>query len=146
MHHLSRRAEQILKLAKEAAREYEQGFVGTEHLLLGIIREGTGVGAAILLEHGATEEKIKERIDHLIRQRLQETWILGRLPGTRHYRDVLSKAGAAARGHGNWQICSVHLLMALLQEKGSTGCQVLTDLGISMEVVRRAIVQQAALR
>jgi len=144
MHQLSKRAERILNLAREAAREYGQGYVGTEHLLLAILREGTGLGARILLEHGATEEQVKARIDEVIKERMHETWILGRLPGTRHFRDVLSKAAEAAKGRGTWQICSVHLLMALLAERDSTGHRVLRELGVSGETVRRAIVREAS--
>lgn len=144
MHRLSKRAERILALAREVAREYGQGFVGTEHLLLAIVREGSGLGARLLLEHDATEETIKAYIAEFSKDRMQETWVLGRLPGTRHYRDVLSKAAAAARGRGNWQICSVHLLMALLAERDSTAYRVLKALGVSAETVRRAIVQEVS--
>lgn len=144
MHHLSKRAEKILALAREVAREYGQGFVGTEHLLLAIIREGSGLGARILLEHDADEEKVKARIAEITKDRLQETWVLGRLPGTRHYRDVLSKAAEAARGRGNWQICSVHLLMALLSERDSTAYRVLRALGVTEDRVRRAIVREVS--
>jgi ATP-dependent Clp protease ATP-binding subunit ClpC len=144
MYQLSKRAERILSLAREAAREDGQGHVGTEHLLLAIVREGTGLGAKILLEVGATEEKVKDQIIQAAKDRMQETWVLGRLPGTRHFRDVLSKAAEAAKGRGTWQICSVHLLMALLAEHDSTGYRVLRDLGVSGDLVRRAIMQEAA--
>lgn len=144
MHHLSKRAERILNLAREAAREYGQGYVGTEHLLLAILREGTGLGARILLENGVTEDQVKAMIADIIKERLQETWVLGRLPGTRHYRDVLSKAAEAARGRGTWQICSVHLLIALLNERESTGYRVLRALGITGETVRQFIAKETA--
>lgn len=144
MYQLSRRAEKILNLAREAAREDGQGHVGTEHLLLAILREGTGLGARILLSSGATEERVKAQIEQAVKDRLQETWVLGRLPGTRHFRDVLSKAAEAAKGRGTWQICSVHLLMALLAERDSTGYRVLRDLGVTNDTVRRAIAQEAA--
>ncbi|GAG34211.1 unnamed protein product, partial [marine sediment metagenome] len=112
MNYLTKRADQIVKLAKEVAREYGQGYVGTEHLLLAIVREGTGLGAKILLEHGVTEERMREEIDKLLQMHLQETWVFGRLPGTPNFKDVLAKAAHEARGSGNWQICSVHLLLA----------------------------------
>lgn len=144
MHHLSKRAERILTLAREAAREYGQGYVGTEHLLLAILREGTGLGAQILLENGATEERVKSMIDDIIKERLQETWVFGRLPGTRHYRDVLSKAAEAAKGRGTWQICSLHLLVALLNERESTGYRVLQTLGISHDTIRQFIARETA--
>jgi ATP-dependent Clp protease ATP-binding subunit ClpC len=145
MHHLSKRAEQILKLASEVAREYGQGHVGTEHLLLAIWREGTGSGAKILREHGVTDETLRAETNKVLQDRLQETWVLGRLPGTRHFRDVLSKAANAAKGQGNWQICSVHLLVALLQERESCGYRILRGLGVSVDTVRAVVVRQASV-
>ena len=134
---LTKRADQIVRLAKEAARDYGQGYVGTEHLLLAIVLEKDGLGAQILNKLGATEERIREEIDRQLKERLQQTWVMGRLPGTPHFRDVLSKAAHEARGRGNWQICSLHLLLALLNEKESVGHKVLTSLGVTMEVIRK---------
>ena len=142
MNYLTKRADHIVKLAKEVAREYGQGYVGTEHLLLAIIREGTGLGAQILLDQGATEKKVREEIDELLKMRLQETWVFGRLPGTPHFKDVMAKAAHEARGSGNWHICSVHLLLALLAEKGSTAYKALHALGLSSGTIRKALVRQ----
>ncbi|MHC4795318.1 MAG: Clp protease N-terminal domain-containing protein, partial [Planctomycetota bacterium] len=58
--HLSDRVNEVIKLANKIAREYEQEYVGTEHVLLAIAREGTGLGAKILFEKRLSEEKIKE--------------------------------------------------------------------------------------
>ena len=88
MRHLSRRANQVLKLAHKAAQEYGLGYVGTEHLLLGIVREGTSLGGRMLLHQGATEPRIKAAVDELVKQRLDETWVTGRLPGTPHFVNV----------------------------------------------------------
>ncbi|HSW45417.1 MAG TPA: Clp protease N-terminal domain-containing protein [Phycisphaerae bacterium] len=140
---ITRRAEAILRLAKEIARADSHGFVGTEHLLLGIVREGTGLGAQILRDRGVTEPLVREELAKLNQDRLSETWVLGRLPGTPNFRDLLSKAAEAARGSGNWQVCSIHLLMALLNEKDSTGYKTLKALGVTLEEVRKAIVRQA---
>jgi len=142
MHTLTRRADQVLKLAKQIATEYGFGYVGTEHLLLAILREGTSTGAQILRENGVDEETARKVIDELLKDRLHETWVLGRLPGTPHYRDVLSKAANIARGRGNWQICSLHLLLGLMEEKNSTGYKALQQLGVTPEVLRRALTKQ----
>lgn len=144
MNQMTRRAEEIVRLAKEIAQQDKQGFVGTEHLLLGIIREGTGLGAQVLRDHGINEHLLREQVARLNRDRLHETWVMGRLPGTPNFRDVLSKAAQAARGSGNWQICSVHLLLALIAEKDSTGHNVLKSLGLTVEDVRKALIRQAA--
>ena len=143
MNHLTKRAERILRLAKEIARDYGQGYVGTEHLLLAIVREETGLGAKVLIEHGATDARLTEEIDHLVQGRLEETWVMGRLPGTPHFKDVIARAIEESRGHGNWQICSIHLLLALVAEKGSMAYKALRNLGVTQEVVRRGLRQQS---
>ncbi len=140
---LSRQAQEIIRLAKEAAGEYRQGYVGTEHLLLGIIREGNGLGAQVLREGSADEYCIRREIDRLLASRLHETWVLGRLPGTPHFRDVIRRAAEEARGMGNWQVASEHLLLALLAEKGSVGCQALQALGVTSETVRKRLVRRS---
>jgi ATP-dependent Clp protease ATP-binding subunit ClpC len=143
---LTRRAEQILKLAKEAAAEENRGFVGTEHLLLAIMREGTGLGARVLAEHGVTEARVREQVEELNHDRLNETWVMGRLPGTPNFMDVLSRAVEAARGAGNWQICSIHLLVGLLTLRESTGGKVLRALGVTGETVRKGLAQAATVK
>ena len=139
MHHLTPRAITIVNLAKSIAREDGQGYVGTEHLLLAIIREGDGMGAKALAAQDVTEEDARDVIDELIKERLQETWVLGRLPGTPHFRDVLSRAKDEARGQGNWLIGSVHLLLALLSEKNSIGAKALEELNVSGHKIREAL-------
>ncbi len=140
---LSRQAQEIIRLAKEAAGEYRQGYVGTEHLLLGILREGHGLGARVLMESGADEYRIRQEIDRLLAARLHETWVLGRLPGTPHFRDVIRRAAEEARGMGNWQVASEHLLLALLAESGSVGCQALQALGVTSQTVRKCLVRRS---
>jgi ATP-dependent Clp protease ATP-binding subunit ClpC len=139
---VSKQTEAVMRLAKEAAREHGLGYVGTEHLLLGIVREGQGLGAQILLELGVTEYNAQAEVDRRVHARLNETWVLGRLPGTPHFRDVGARAEAEARGSANWQISSEHLLLALLAERDSVGHQVLQALGVSLESVRRSIARR----
>jgi len=142
MNQLTRRADQIIRLAKEIARQEGQGFVGTEHLLLAIIREGSGLGAQILRSKGVTEGLARDEIAKLVRDRLHETWVMGRLPGTPNFRDVLSRAAEEARGMGNWQVCSVHLLLALMAEKDAIGAKALKALDVTAESVRKCLVRQ----
>ena len=142
MNQLTRRADQIIRLAKEIARQEGQGFVGTEHLLLAIIHEGSGLGAQILRSKGVTEGLARDEIAKLVRDRLHETWVMGRLPGTPNFRDVLSRAAEEARGMGNWQVCSVHLLLALMAEKDAIGAKALKALDVTAESVRKCLVRQ----
>lgn len=142
MNLLSKQAEHIIQLAKQVAREYGQGYVGTEHLLLAIVREGEGLGAKVLAELDATEAKLTEHIHKLLKARLHQTWVMGRLPGTPHFKDVVSQAAREARGTANWQIQSEHLLLALLHERDSIGYQALKGLGLSADAIRKVLVSQ----
>lgn len=143
--HLSPETETIIALAKEFARQYGQNYVGTEHLLLAILGEGECIGAKVLADLSVDQDRAKEQIDQLLKARLQETWVLGRLPGTPHYRDVIARATEQAKGCGNWQIRSEHLLLALLAEKNSTGCKALEAMGIDAATLRKAIGRYRAL-
>ena len=58
----TQKAREAIRLAVETAQELEHGYVGTEHLLLGLIKEGTGMAAAVLAEHDVTEERVMERL------------------------------------------------------------------------------------
>ena len=133
---LSTRVEGVVKLAHDIAREYDEEYVGTEHVLLAISREGTGVGAKILLNHGATPEKIKEQVDQLIKHSMEETWVFGRLPGSPHFKNVVAGAIEAARQLESKEVCTEHFLLALLKEKGSVAYNALKNLDIKIEDVR----------
>ena len=61
----TQKAREAIRLAVETAQELEHGYVGTEHLLLGLIKEGTGVAAAVLAEHDVTEERVMELMERL---------------------------------------------------------------------------------
>lgn len=139
--YLSKNADAILKNAKDLARKSGQHYVGTEHLLMAIVQAPSSLGAKVLTRLGATEERICEQTSRLLQVKMQETWVLGRLPGTPHFKDVISKAASAARGTGNWQVSSEHLLAALLDERGSVACDALKALGITPEAVRKAMAE-----
>lgn len=141
---LSRRVEGVIKDAHKIAREYEEEYVGTEHVLLAISREGTGVGAKVLLKNGASPEKIKEQIDQLIQRSMEETWVFGRLPGTPHFKNVVAGAIEAARQLESKEVCTEHLLLALLKEKGSVAYNALKNLNLRLENVRNDVVELVA--
>jgi ATP-dependent Clp protease ATP-binding subunit ClpC len=142
---LSKRAGEIVRLAHQAADEYGQGYVGTEHLLLGIVREGTSLAAQILHECGATEYRTKAAVDELIVERVEETWVTGRLPGTPHFIDVFARAERIAERLDQPHICAEHLLAALMTVTGCLGHEALRILGITWENVETAFREQMAL-
>ena len=142
--HLSNRVNHVFKLANKIAREYEQEYVGTEHVLLAIAQEGTGLGAKILFEKGLSEEKIRERVDELIQKSLEDTWVFGRLPGTPHFKNVIAIAIEKARKLENKNVCTEHLLLGLLAEKGCVAQQALNNLGVTAKLVRQEIAKACA--
>lgn len=136
---LSQRVEGVFKEAHHIAQEYEQEYVGTEHVLLALAREKTGIGARILAKRGATEEKIKQEVDLLIRHSLEDTWVFGRLPGTPHFKNVVAGAIEAARQLESKEVCTEHLLLALLKEQGSIAYNALKQLGLKIDDVRQDV-------
>ncbi len=139
----SPRVDKVVKLANAIAREYDQEYVGTEHVLLGIAREGTGVGARILQDRGISETKLRMEIDTLIKKSLEDTWVFGRLPGTPHFRNVVARAIEQARQLETNEVCTEHLLLALCREEGSVACQALENVGLRHADVKAEIVALA---
>ena len=135
--HMNKPLERVIKVAHEIAREYEQEYVGTEHLLLAIARDDDGgVAGQVLCECGATEQKTRAAVDKLIQASLEDTWVFGRLPGTPHFRNVMAKAIEEAKALGSNEIGTEHLLLGLLLEKGSVGYEALKSLGLTPKTVR----------
>ena len=136
----SDRVAEVIKLANLIAREYERDYVGTEHVLLAISREGTGVGAAVLNKFGLTEGKLRDEIDKLIKKQLEETWVFGRLPGTPHFKNVVAQAIQQCQQLESKQVCTEHLLLALLTERGSVAHKALKNLGLLYEKARDEVL------
>lgn len=140
----SPRVAEIIKLANDIAREYDQEYVGTEHVLLAIEREGTGMGAAVLAKRGLTAKRMREEIDKLVKKRLEETWVFGRLPGTPHFKNVVAVAIEQCQDLGSSLVCTEHLLLGLLKEQGSVAHKTLNTLGVSFDDARNDIQELMA--
>lgn len=132
----SQRVAEVIKFANAIAHEYDREYVGTEHILLAILREGTGVGAAVLTQRGVTEGKLRGEIDKLIKKQMEETWVFGRLPGTPHFKNVVATAIQQCQQLESKELCTEHLLLALLVEKGSVAYKALKSLGLTYDQVK----------
>lgn len=137
----SQRVAEVIKLANQIAREYDQEYVGTEHVLMAIQREGTGIGAAILAKRGVTADKLRDEVDKLVKKQLEETWVFGRLPGTPHFKNVMAIAIDQCQKINAKEVCTEHLLLALLKERGSVAGNALKNLGISYNDARSDILE-----
>jgi len=131
---------EVIKIANQIAREYEREYVGTEHVLLAIQREGTGVGAAIMAKHGLTEGKLREEIDKLIKKQMEETWVFGRLPGTPHFKNVVAQAIQQCQQLESKEVCTEHILLALLTERGSVAYKALKELKLTYEQAKEDVL------
>ncbi len=141
--HLTERVEKILKLAEGIARDYELEYVGTEHILLAIRKEGTGVGSQILEAKGISYERIKEVVDGLVKKSLEDTWVFGRLPGSPHFRNVIAKAVEQAQKMKSTEVCTEHLLLALMNEQDSVAHHALKELNASLEDLQTSIANRS---
>jgi len=137
--HLSPRVEKVIKLANRIAHEYGQEYVGTEHVLLAIVEEGTGKGVEVLARHAIDGPKVKAEVDRLIEKSMEDTWVFGRLPGTPPCRNVVARAIEEARDLGSKEVRTEHLLLGLLREKGSVAYNALINLGLNLSDARREI-------
>lgn len=139
---LSKRSEKVIQsLANEIAREYQQEYVGTEHVLLAILAEGTGVGAKVFEQRGYDLATVKAKVDQCIKNSLEETWVFGRLPGSPHFRNVLARAIEEARSLEAKEVCTEHLLLGLLKESGSVAGNVLQGLKMGYTDVRADVLK-----
>ena len=130
---LTERARAAINLAGQSAMEMGHNYIGTEHLLLGLIREGNGVAARVLTENGLTEEKVVNKIDFYVGmdQPINNPNI-GFTPRT---KSVLEHSNSEAMRLGHSYIGTEHLLIALLRESDSLAVRILSDLNINIQKV-----------
>ena len=139
---LDNNASQIVKKTAQAiAREYGLDYVGTEHILLAILRTGEGIGVRVLEDFGITEENARQTAEEILKRDMEDTWVFGRLPGSPHYRNVLAHAIDEATQLEAQQIGSEHLLLALLREDGSTAQRVLASFGVTLKNCREHVLK-----
>lgn len=135
----SHRVAAVIQLANEIAREFDQEYVGTEHLLLAIGREGTGIGAAVLSARRVSATTLREEVDRLVQKSMEETWVFGRLPGTPHFKNVMATAINECQQLKAKEVCTEHLLLALTRETGCIAHKALKALGLEYEDVLKDV-------
>jgi ATP-dependent Clp protease ATP-binding subunit ClpC len=138
---LSERVDRVIKLSRSIARQSDQEYLGTEHVLLAIRNEGTGLGAELLKSFDVDEHRLKSEIDQHIKKSMEETWIFGNLPGSPHLKSVVAGAITLAQELGSSKVCTEHLLLAMLAEEGSVAEVVMRNLGVSFDEARKRLVE-----
>jgi len=134
------RARKVIILAKEEARRFNHDYIGTEHILLGLVREGEGVAAAVLQKIGVSLENIRLEIEKLV-QPGPTTQIIGDIPFTPRAKKALELAAEEARSLGHNYIGSEHLLLGLIREGEGIASQVLLNLGMDLNTVRNEVME-----
>jgi len=133
------RARKVIILAKEEARRFNHDYIGTEHILLGLIREGEGVAAAVLQKLEVSLENIRLEIEKLV-QPGPTTQIIGDIPFTPRAKKALELAAEEARSLGHNYIGTEHLLLGLIREGEGIASQVLLNLGLDLNSVRNEVM------
>jgi len=129
------RVRKVLAMARDEAGRLQHDYVGTEHILLGLIREGEGVAAAVLANLAADLEKIHDQVEASVKPG-KATIALGELPYTTRAKKVLEFAMTEARELNHSYVGTEHLLLGLLREEKGIAAQVLNAVGITLEDAR----------
>ncbi len=133
------RARRVLVLAQEEARDLNHSFIGTEHILLGLIREGEGVAAKALDSLGVTFEAVREKVEEAIGSNGNPT--PGSPPFTPRAKKVLELSLREALQLGHSYIGTEHMLLGLVREGDGVAAQVLIQLGADLARVRQQVIQ-----
>ena len=136
------RARRVVVYAQDEARLLDHNYIGTEHILLGLIREGEGVAAKALDSLGISLEAVRLRTEDIIGrgQYAQE----GHIPFTPRAKRVLELSLLESRELGHRYIGTEHILLGLIHEGEGVAAQVLTGLGADLQVVRDQVTQLLA--
>src|SRR5881396_2349779 len=130
------RVRRVLQMAREEAARLHHEHVGTEHILLGLIREGEGVGAAVLINLTVDLEEISQRIEEMVKQGKAAASAGPDLPYTSRAKKVLEFAMSEARELNDTYVGTEHLLLGVLREEKGIGAQVLTAAGVTLQQAR----------
>lgn len=130
----SQRARQVFLLAQEEAKRYRHSFIGTEHLLLALVREGEGVAAKVLVNLGVELKAVRQAVEDEIAP--GDRPATGDIGMTQRARRVVELAVDEARHQGHQYVGTEHLLLGLIQEGEGMAAPILEKLGVHLEQAR----------
>jgi len=133
------RVRKVFKCANEEARRFNHEYIGTEHILLGLIKEGSGVAANALRNLDIDLRKIRLEMEKLI-QSGPDMVTMGKLPQTPRAKKVIEYAMEEARNLGHKCVGTEHILLGLLREDEGVAAQILMNLGLTLETVRNEVL------
>jgi ATP-dependent Clp protease ATP-binding subunit ClpC len=135
-YNFTERVRKVLAMAREEAARLHHEYVGTEHILLGLIREGEGVAAAVLQNLSVDLEEVQQKIEETVKKGKAAQSTGPDLPYTSRAKKVLELAMGEARELNHSYVGTEHLLLGLLREEKGIAAQVLTDAGVNLEAAR----------
>jgi ATP-dependent Clp protease ATP-binding subunit ClpC len=135
-YNFTERVRKVLAMAREEAARLHHEYVGTEHILLGLIREGEGVAAAVLQSLSADLDEIQQRIEDQVKKGKAAQATGPDLPYTSRAKKVLELAMAEARELNHSYVGTEHLLLGLLREEKGIAATVLTEIGVNLDAAR----------
>ncbi|MSR75477.1 MAG: ATP-dependent Clp protease ATP-binding subunit [Planctomycetes bacterium] len=134
------RARKVMGLARQEAQRLNHEYIGTEHVLLGLVQEGSGVAANVLKNLDVDLKRVRQELEKLVKSGVGMT-TMGQLPFTPRAKMVLEFALEEASNCGHNYVGTEHLLLGLIKEKEGKAARVLQSLGIKLESVREEVLE-----
>src|SRR5438094_5099592 len=141
MNNFTPRAQQVLQLARKEADRFNHNYVGTEHLLLGLIKLGQGVAVNVLQKMGLDLETVRMEVEKQVGSG-PETKMVGNVPYTPRVKKVLALAGKEAKALNHSYVGTEHILLGLLREGEGVAARVLKSLELDIERTRNEILKE----
>lgn len=133
------RARKVMALANQEAQRFNHEYIGTEHILLGLVKEGSGVGANVLKNLDVDLRKVRLEVEKLVKSG-PDMVTMGKLPQTPRAKKVIEYAIEEARNLNHNYVGTEHLLLGLLREHEGVAAQVLMNLGLKLDDVREEVL------
>jgi len=133
------RARKVMALANQEAQHFNHEYIGTEHILLGLVKEGSGVGATVLKNLDVDIKKLRLEIEKLVKSG-PDMVTMGKLPQTPRAKKVIEYAIEEARALNHNYVGTEHILLGILRESEGIAAQVLMSLGLKLEEVRQEVL------
>ena len=141
MNNFTPRAQQVLALARKEADRFNHNYVGTEHLLLGLIKLGQGVAVNVLQKMNLDLETVRMEVEKQVGNG-PETKMVGNIPYTPRVKKVLALAGKEAKALNHSYVGTEHILLGLLREGEGVAARVLKNLEVDIERTRNEILRE----
>src|SRR5262247_4326267 len=135
------RAQQVLALARKEADRFNHNFVGTEHLLLGLIKLGQGVAVNVLQKMGLDLETVRMEVEKQVGTGPDQK-VIGNIPYTQRVKKVLALAAKEAKALNHTYVGTEHILLGLLREGDGVAARVLKNLDVDIEQTRQEILKE----